>query len=91
MENALKDSVHVFIVDLSMISHSNAKLIISTLEAEQCTFHEPQFAYISVIFMFTHKTHFQDRHTHFHSTFAFSEISLTNQARSLYPIQVKYF
>ena len=43
---------HVFIADLSMIRHLNAKLIISTLETEQHAFCKPQFAYISVTSLF---------------------------------------
>ena len=62
-----KDS-RVFIADLS---HLNAKLIISTLETERRVFRDPQFADISVTFLFTSNTRFQDRHTHFYGTFAF--------------------
>ena len=67
-----------------MISHLNAKLTISTLETEQCAFREPQFTNISVTFLFTSNTHFQDRQTHFYGTFAFSNVFLTNQVRRLF-------
>ena len=39
----LTSGKHIFIADLSIISHLNAKLIISTLAMEQHTFCEPQF------------------------------------------------
>ena len=56
---------------------------------EQCAFHKPQFAYILVTFLFTSNTHFQDCHTRFYRTFAFSDVFLTNQARRL-SIHVHY-
>ena len=62
-------------------------LIISTLETEQRAFHNPQFAYISVTFLFTSDTHFQDRHTHFYGTFAFSDVFLTKARRLLLSVQ----
>ena len=68
--------IAVFIADLSTISNLNAKLISSTLEREQRTFREPQFAYVSVTFLFTSNTHFQVRHMHFYGTFAFSKVFL---------------
>ena len=37
---------HIFIADLSMTGHLNAKLIISSLEMEQHAFCAPQFIYI---------------------------------------------
>ena len=67
-----------FSVRLTARVHLNAKLIISTLETEQRAFRDPQSAYISVTFLFTSNTHFQDRHTHFYVTFAFSDVFLTN-------------
>ena len=36
---------------------------------EQCTFHKPQFTYVSVTFLFANNMHFQDHHTHFYGTF----------------------
>ena len=58
----------VFKADLSTISNLNAKLIITTLSTDQRAFRDPQFAYISVTFLFTSNTHFQDFHTHFYGT-----------------------
>ena len=66
-----------------MISHLNAKLILSTLEKEKYTFCKPQiFAQISVTFLFT-------SNTHFYSTFAFSDIFLSNQAWRLFRRLIK--
>ena len=61
----------------------NAKLIISNLETEERAVREPQFTYISVTFIITSNTHFQDCHTHFYGTFAFSDVFPTNLARRL--------
>ena len=85
-KHMFKDSVRLIarlMADLSTISHLNVKLAISTLETEQPAFRDPKFAYISVTFLFTSNTHFQDRHTHFYGTFGFSDVCLTNQARRL--------
>ena len=45
---------------------------------EQRPFHKPQFTYISVYKKYCNM-HFQDRHMHLYSTFAFSGIFLTTQ------------
>ena len=50
---------------------------------KQHVFRDLQFAYISVTFLFTSNTRFQDRHTHFYGTFAFSDVFLAKQARRL--------
>ena len=55
--------------------------IISTLEMEQ--YASAMQANISVTFLLTSNTHFQDCHTHFCGIFAFSDILLRNQARRL--------
>ena len=55
---------HVFIADLSTISHLNAKLIISTLETKQHVFHEPQI-------------HIHFGHISFYKWYAFSKPSYT--------------
>ena len=51
------------------MGHLNAKLIISALESKQRAFREPQLVYISVTFLFTSITHFQDRHTRLYGVF----------------------
>ena len=43
----------VSIADLSTMNHLNAKLSLLTLETEKRAFRGPQFAYISVTFLFT--------------------------------------
>ena len=60
----------------------SARLFISTLEA----FREPQFANISVTFLFTSNMHSQDRHTHFYGDFAFSDVFLASRARRLFAV-----
>ena len=65
------------------MSHLNSKLIIQLWKQNEVFFRKPQFAYISVTFLFTSNTRFQDRQTQFYGTFAFSRVFLTNQARQL--------